>query len=90
MQACLNAPEPSSANGDGLDDQVESPEDQSHASVPRGGIPPAPMQGYPGMNAGLTPEQAAMQYGQYIGGRPQAGGQYPMQPGHMAAQPHAQ
>lgn len=41
------------------------------------------------MNSGITPEQAAMQYGQYIQGQPRAGN-YPMQAGHMASQPHAQ
>jgi pheromone receptor transcription factor len=42
MQACLNAPEPSSGDANGVDDnQVDSPED-NHAQMPR-----HPSQHYP-------------------------------------------
>lgn len=92
----MNAPEPANASENGLEGDAnvgESPEDPGHAQVPRNaGLPTGQMPGYPQMNAGLTPEQQAMQYGGYMGGRPAQGvPNYPMPPGqHMAPQPHAQ
>ncbi|KAF2027502.1 MADS box transcription factor Mcm1 [Setomelanomma holmii] len=77
IQACLNAPEPSSgdANGVGEDNSVESPED-NHAQVPPGqprGMPPnnnAMPQAY------MTPE-AALHYQSYLQQQQQTN-QYPM------------
>jgi pheromone receptor transcription factor len=76
-QACLNAPEPSSgdANGVDADNQVESPED-NHPQVPTGqprGMPPtnnAIPQAY------MTPE-AALHYQSYLQQQQQSN-QYPM------------
>ncbi|KAF2454584.1 SRF-type transcription factor (DNA-binding and dimerization domain)-domain-containing protein [Lineolata rhizophorae] len=79
IQACLNAPDPTSGNENGVDGEnaVESPEEASHPQVPAG---------QPGMprNAGMpptyamTPEQA-MQYQSYLQHQQQqqATGQYP-------------
>jgi pheromone receptor transcription factor len=75
-QACLNAPEPSGgdANGVDADNSVESPED-NHAQVPTGqprGMPPnnnAIPQAY------MTPE-AALHYQSYL--QQQQTNQYPM------------
>lgn len=90
LQACLNAPEPSAGNENGVDGEstVDSPEDVSHtqipaqtASMPRGGgMPPH----Y------ITPEQQQqMAYAQYMQQQSQnAGGQYPMPP--QARMPHQQ
>ncbi|CAO2651152.1 transcription factor of the MADS box [Neocucurbitaria cava] len=77
IQACLNAPEPSSgdANGVDADNSVESPED-NHAQVPPGqprGMPPnnnAMPQAY------MTPE-AALHYQSYLQQQQQSN-QYPM------------
>jgi pheromone receptor transcription factor len=77
VQACLNAPEPSSgdANGVDADNSVESPED-NHAQVPTGqprGMPPnnnAIPQAY------MTPE-AALHYQSYLQQQQQTN-QYPM------------
>ncbi|KAH7398936.1 MADS box transcription factor Mcm1 [Phaeosphaeria sp. MPI-PUGE-AT-0046c] len=78
IQACLNAPEPSSgdANGVDADNSVESPED-NHAQVPTGqprGMPPnnnAIPQAY------MTPE-AALHYQSYLQQQQQQTNQYPM------------
>jgi MADS-box transcription factor len=77
LQACLNAPEPASADANGVDDNgpVDSPED-NHAQVPTGrpqmpggaGMPPQYM----------TPEQA-LHYQNYLQ-QQQATNQYPMPP----------
>jgi pheromone receptor transcription factor len=88
LQACLNAPEPPTANENGIDAEsnVESPEDQAHAQVGGGRSAIPPSMGYPSM----TPEQA-IQYS-YLARQPQqAGASYQMPPGaHMAGQSHAQ
>jgi len=86
IQACLNAPEPATGNENGIDDnnQVDSPDDNSHAQVPRGGM--APQGGLPygggnmGNNQALTPEQA-MQYQNYLQGQ----SQYPPMPHNQMA-----
>jgi len=77
IQACLNAPEPASADVNGVDDNgpVDSPED-NHPQVPTGrpqmpggtGMPPQYM----------TPEQA-LHYQNYLQ-QQQATNQYPMPP----------
>jgi MADS-box transcription factor len=98
IQACLNAPEPSS-NENGVDDAVESPEDNAHAQVPAAGPPPqAQRAGMPptgNMGAGyhMPPEQA-MQYQAYLQQQQQqqnaaaAGGHYPLPPqGRMPTHP---
>lgn len=77
IQACLNAPEPSTDNANGVDDgPVDSPED-SHAQVPTGqprGM--APSGGMP--TAYMTPE-AALHYQQYLQ-QQQPSAQYPGMP----------
>lgn len=76
-QACLNAPEPSSGDANGVDnDTVESPED-NHAQVPPGqprGMPPN-NQAMP--QAYMTPE-AALHYQSYLQQQQQQSNQYPM------------
>lgn len=74
-QACLNAPEPSSGDANGVEDnQVDSPED-NHAQMP-----PGQPRGVPNNNpipqAYMTPE-AALQYQNYLQGHQQSQ-QYPM------------
>ncbi|KAF2130845.1 SRF-TF-domain-containing protein [Dothidotthia symphoricarpi CBS 119687] len=76
IQACLNAPEPSSgdANGVDADNSVDSPED-NHPQVPTG--PPRGMpQSNPMPQAYMTPE-AALHYQNYLQGQHQSQ-QYPM------------
>ncbi|KAF2639290.1 SRF-TF-domain-containing protein [Massarina eburnea CBS 473.64] len=77
QQACLNAPEPSSDNGNGVDDNGgESPED-SHAQMPAG--QPRGMPTNTGMpQAYMTPE-AALHYQQYLQTQ-QPSNQYPGMP----------
>ena len=78
-QACLNAPEPSSDNGNGVDDNGgESPED-SHAQMPPG--QPRGMPSNPGIpSAYMTPE-AALHYQQYLTAQQQQpSNQYPGMP----------
>lgn len=60
----MNAPEPSSDNGNGVDggDQVDSPED-SHAQVPTG-QPRMPQN--TGMPAAYMTPEAALHYQQYL------------------------
>jgi MADS-box transcription factor len=84
----LNAPEPASSNDNGIDDnnQVESPDDNSHAQMPRNALPPQNNLPYGGGNGmggqnNLTPEQA-MQYGNYLQG---AQSQYPPMPHNQMA-----
>jgi len=89
IQACLNAPEPTTGNENGVDgeSQIDSPEDNAHAQIPRaGGMPP--QQGIPQpYGGGMTPEQA-MQYQNYLAQQNQAAGQYPgMPPQRMASHP---
>lgn len=91
IQACLNAPEPSTGNENGVDGEstVDSPEDVNHAQIPAqtanmprgGGMPPH----Y------ITPEQQQqMAYAQYMQQQSQnAGGQYPMPP-QARMPPHQQ
>lgn len=83
-QACLNAPEPASGNENGIDDnaQVESPDDNSHAQVQRGAMPPQSGMPYGGgnMQQPMTPEQA-MQYQNYLQGQ----SQYPPMPHNQMA-----
>jgi len=80
IQACLNAPEPSSAGENGADDPnaVDSPEEPPSAHLP-------PQQGRPGMpqghmppgympNVGMDPQQA-LAYSSYVQ-QQQRGGQY--------------
>ncbi|KAF2017282.1 SRF-TF-domain-containing protein [Aaosphaeria arxii CBS 175.79] len=92
IQACLNAPEPSSGDANGVDDNpVDSPED-SHAQVPAGR--PQGMPGNQGMPpAYMTPEaalhyqsylQQQQQSNQYPGMPPQGG--MPRHPGHQYPQ----
>lgn len=86
-QACLNAPEPSSDNGNGVDGDNggESPED-SHPQMPTQprGMPPQP-QGMP--QTYMTPE-AALHYQQYLNQTQQPTSQYPGMPqGGMARHP---
>ncbi|KAL7773663.1 hypothetical protein CFE70_003629 [Pyrenophora teres f. teres 0-1] len=72
IQACLNAPEPSSGDANGVDnDTVESPED-NHAQ-PRG-MPP---NNNPMSQAYMTPE-AALHYQSYLQQQQQQSNQYPM------------
>jgi len=75
IQACLNAPEPSSGDANGVDDnQVDSPED-NHAQQMPPGQPRVPQQNsIP--QAYMTPE-AALQYQNYLQGHQQSQ-QYPM------------
>ncbi|EON66358.1 hypothetical protein W97_05455 [Coniosporium apollinis CBS 100218] len=90
IQACLNAPEPSTGNENGIDDgAVESPEDNTHAQVHAGrpGMPAGA--GLPPQYGGLTPE-AALQYQSYLQQQQQAAGQYPMPPQQQQMPPHAQ
>jgi len=76
-QACLNAPEPSSDNANGVDgdNPVESPED-NHAQVPAGQPRMPPGSGIP--QAYMTPE-AALHYQQYLQ-QQQPSTQYPGMP----------
>ncbi|KAF1812682.1 SRF-TF-domain-containing protein [Eremomyces bilateralis CBS 781.70] len=73
IQACLNAPEPTSANDNDINGEppVESPE-ETHPQA-RGGMPPGG--GMPPTPYGLTPEQA-LQYQTYLQQQQQAGGSY--------------
>ncbi|KAF1977730.1 SRF-TF-domain-containing protein [Bimuria novae-zelandiae CBS 107.79] len=78
IQACLNAPEPSNDNSNGVDDgPVDSPED-SHTQVPagqpRGGMGPAG-----GMPAAYMTPEAALHYQQYLQ-QQQPSAQYPGMP----------
>ncbi|KAG6991171.1 hypothetical protein G7Y79_00055g089470 [Physcia stellaris] len=95
IQACLNAPEPTPGNENGIDGEtggVDSPEDvNSHAplpaqtaNMPRGGGMP-----HYGMTAA---EQQQMAYAQYMqqAQNPNAGGQYPMPPSVGQRMPHQQ
>jgi pheromone receptor transcription factor len=79
VKACLNAPEPTTGNENGIDGEsaVESPEDHAQAQVPRPGIPQQP-----GMAPNyMTPEQA-MQYQTYLQQQQQpAAPGYPLPPG---------
>ncbi|CBX93082.1 transcription factor of the MADS box [Plenodomus lingam] len=77
IQACLNAPEPSSgdANGGDVDNQVESPEDNQHAQIPAQQRGMAPNQN-PMPPAYMTPE-AALHYQSYLQQQQQSN-QYPM------------
>ncbi|KAF1991635.1 SRF-type transcription factor [Aulographum hederae CBS 113979] len=85
IQACLNAPEPSTGNENGIDGENagESPEDQ-HAQVARAGMP---VQGGVPPGYGMTPEQA-MQYQSYL--QQQQPGAYQMPQGRMPAHPQHQ
>jgi len=91
IQACLNAPEPSSANENGIDGEsnVESPED-THVQVSgaRQGMAAPPM---PQPYGNMTQEQA-MQYQNYLSQHQQPQpGSYPMAAGaRMPPQAHAQ
>lgn len=79
LQACLNAPEPSSGDANGVDDNnpVDSPED-NHAQVPAG-----QPRGMPG-GAGIPPQymtpEAALHYQSYLQQQQQASNQYPGMP----------
>ncbi|PSN69153.1 SRF-TF-domain-containing protein [Corynespora cassiicola Philippines] len=79
IQACLNAPEPSSGDANGVDDNnpVDSPED-NHAQVPAG-----QPRGMPG-GAGIPPQymtpEAALHYQSYLQQQQQASNQYPGMP----------
>ncbi|QDS70437.1 hypothetical protein FKW77_009723 [Venturia effusa] len=91
IQACLNAPEPATGNENGVDgeSQIDSPEDNTHAQIPRaGGMAPqgmAPQQ--QSYMTGMTPEQS-MQYQNYLAQQNQAAGQYPgMPPQRMPSHP---
>lgn len=85
IQACLNAPEPTPGNENGVDDsnQVDSPEEPSNQHLPpqssRPGMPPQNphMSGY-GMppNVPMDPQQA-LAYSNYV---QQRGAQYAMPP----------
>jgi MADS-box transcription factor len=77
VQACLNAPEPSSgdANGVDADNSVESPED-NHAQVPTGQPRGMPPNNNPIPQAYMTPE-AALHYQSYLQQQQQTN-QYPM------------
>jgi len=75
-QACLNAPEPSSGDANGVDnDTVESPED-NHAQVPPGQPRGMPPNNQPMPQAYMTPE-AALHYQSYLQQQQQSN-QYPM------------
>ncbi|EAT85230.2 hypothetical protein SNOG_07764 [Parastagonospora nodorum SN15] len=76
IQACLNAPEPSSgdANGVDADNSVESPED-NHAQIPTGQQRGMPPNNQPIPQAYMTPE-AALHYQSYL--QQQQPNQYPM------------
>jgi len=76
IQACLNAPEPSSGDANGVDnDTVESPED-NHAQVPPGQPRGMPPNNQPMPQAYMTPE-AALHYQSYLQQQQQSN-QYPM------------
>lgn len=76
-QACLNAPEPSTDNANGVDDgPVDSPED-SHAQVPAG--QPRGMAPSGGMPAAYMTPEAALHYQQYLQ-QQQPSTQYPGMP----------
>jgi len=78
-QACLNAPEPSSGDANGVDnDTVESPED-NHAQVPPGQPRGMPPNNNPMSQAYMTPE-AALHYQSYLQQQQQQqqSNQYPM------------
>jgi pheromone receptor transcription factor len=76
LQACLNAPEPSSGDANGVDnDTVESPED-NHAQVPPG-QPRMPPNNQAMPQAYMTPE-AALHYQSYLQQQQQQSNQYPM------------
>jgi pheromone receptor transcription factor len=78
IQACLNAPEPSSDNANGVDgdNQVESPED-NHAQVPTG--QPRGMPTNQGMPQAYISPEAALHYQQYLQTQ-QPSNQYPGMP----------
>ncbi|EDU48274.1 MADS box transcription factor Mcm1 [Pyrenophora tritici-repentis] len=77
IQACLNAPEPSSGDANGVDnDTVESPED-NHAQVPPGQPRGMPPNNNPMSQAYMTPE-AALHYQSYLQQQQQQSNQYPM------------
>ncbi|KAF2762398.1 SRF-TF-domain-containing protein [Pseudovirgaria hyperparasitica] len=87
IQACLNAPEPASADSNGVDgDQgVDSPEDNTHAQMPQGqprGMPQ--QQGMPA--AYMTPEQH-LQYQTYLQQQQASGHGYMPQQGRMPTHP---
>lgn len=93
IQACLNAPEPATANENGVEPEstVESPEDSAHSQLPpqHGGMPRGA-----GMQPNyLTPEQQQhMAYQNYMAQQQQAvRGTYPMPPqaGMATHQPQA-
>lgn len=91
QQACLNAPEPATADANGVDadNGVESPEDNAHAQMPTGQPRMPPQPGMP--TAYMTPDQH-LQYQQYLQQQQQqAAGQYPMPPqGRMPTHPQHQ
>ncbi|RYP15753.1 hypothetical protein DL767_010288 [Monosporascus sp. MG133] len=80
IQACLNAPEPSTGNENGVDDQVESPEDPPSHLPPqtsRPGMPQNPHMPPSYMpNVPMDPQQA-LAYQNYV---QQRGNQYAMPP----------
>lgn len=78
IQACLNAPEPSTGDQNGVDggDQVDSPED-NHAQVPS--RQPGMASNQPMPPAYMTPE-AALHYQSYLQQQQQASNQYPGMP----------
>jgi len=89
IQACLNAPEPTTGNENGIDGEsaVDSPEENAHAQVPRQGMPP--QTGMPPAYGGMTAEQA-MQYQNYLAQQQQGAGQYPGMPPQARMPPHPQ
>ncbi|KAF2190534.1 SRF-TF-domain-containing protein [Zopfia rhizophila CBS 207.26] len=79
IQACLNAPEPSTGDANGVDgdNPVDSPED-NHAQVPAG--QPRGMPGNTGMPPAYMTPEAAMHYQSYLQQQQQASNQYPGMP----------
>ncbi|KAI4134778.1 MAG: hypothetical protein LQ347_001239 [Umbilicaria vellea] len=89
IQACLNAPEPSTGNENGVDGEsaVDSPEDVGHSQVPAQ-QPGMPRGGGMQPQYGITPEQQQMAYHYMQQQQQHVGGQYPMPP--QARMPHQQ
>ncbi|KAH7316435.1 SRF-type transcription factor (DNA-binding and dimerization domain)-domain-containing protein [Stachybotrys elegans] len=92
IQACLNAPEPTPGNENGVDggDPVDSPEEASHMPPQQGrpgGMPPGHMPGYTMPNMPMDPQQA-LAYQNYVQRNQGYGSGMPPQPGMPPAGHH--
>lgn len=85
IQACLNAPEPTPGNENGVDggDQVDSPEEAAAQHIPQGNRPGIPQQHMPAnymQNMPMDPQQA-LAYQNYVQRNQGYGSGIPPQPG---------